>query len=596
MGLWFDAIDSGRWRRRFHTGPSQGGKTLQGSTVPLMWHLFEWGEDVIYGVPSLDMVSDKWNDDILPAIEACRYKDLLPSAGRGSKGGTPTRIQFANGAGLRFMTAGGNDKTRAGKTGRVLVVTEADGFDVVGGESREADKFSQLEARLNAHGDNGILYAECTLSTESGRTHREIKGGTDSRILIRCQHCRKFVTPEREHLVGWRDAPDDLTAADLSVTVCPACGATWAEDQRCEANRDCRLLHSGQELAADGETIVGNPKRTNTLGFRWTAANNLLVTQGKVGSEEWRASRDPDEESGEKKMRQFFWALPHMESKTAVAALDAGKVEMRLGEWNRGIVPPDTICITIGIDIGVVSRCHWTAIAWRPNGTPHVLEYEVLDVQSESMSSEQAIMSALREFRDTVVRVGWTLGERTLLPQIVLVDSGNWTDTIYGFCVESGLPFYPAKGFGAKQAGRQKDFTGTSWKSVVLPSGIQLIDINADEAKGYVHQRLKTPLGMPGAMTFFRPSQGSDHRTFAHHLLSEREVEEFIAGRGLVKKYEQIRRQNHFLDSTALAAMGGVIVGQRVVTPELQPVAAAPEPETETKQANSPAFKWRGRY
>jgi phage terminase large subunit GpA-like protein len=547
-----------------------------------MWHLFEWAEDVIYGVPSLDLVKDKWNDDILPAIEASRYRELLPKRGGGSKGGTPSAIQFSHGPQLRFMTAGGGDKARSGKTTRVLIVTEADGFDEVGGSSREADKFSQLEGRLSAFGDQGILYAECTLSTESGRTNREIKGGTDSRILVRCQHCRKYVTPEREHLVGWRDAPDDLTASNATLIACPACGSTWTEEQRRDANQDCRLLHSGQHLADDGETIKGTPKRTNTLGFRWSAVNNMLVSQGKVGAEEWRSALDPDEDRGEKRMRQFFWALPHMESKTAVAALDAGKVEMRLGEWHRGIVPPDTICITIGIDIGVVSRCHWTAIAWRPNGTPHVLEYEVLDVQSESMSSEQAIMSALREFRDTVVRVGWTLGERTLLPQIVLVDSGNWTDTIYGFCVESGLPFYPAKGFGAKQAGRQKDFTGTSWKSVVLPSGIQLIDINADEAKGYVHQRLKTPLGMPGAMTFFRPSQGSDHRTFAHHLLSEREVEEFIAGRGLVKKYEQIRRQNHFLDSTALAAMGGVIVGQRVVTPDLP--APAPEPKRKTTE------------
>jgi phage terminase large subunit GpA-like protein len=555
-----------------------------------MWHLFEWGEDVIYGVPSLDLVKDKWADDILPAIQSSRYRELLPTSGGGSKGGTPTSIQFANGAQLRFMTAGGGDKARSGKTTRVLVVTETDGFDEVGAASREADKFSQLEGRLSAFGDQGILYAECTLSTELGRTNREIKAGTDSRILIRCPHCLKYVAPEREHLIGWRDAVDSLQASEMTRTVCPSCGSLWDEQQRREANVHCQLMHAGQSLMEDGCTIQGEPKATDTLGFRWSAANNMLVSQSKVGAEEWRSSKDPDEDRGEKKMRQFFWALPYVGTKTAITDLDAAKVQMRLGDWGRGIVPPDTLCITVGIDVGVISRCHWTAIAWRPQGTPHVLEYEIIDVQSETMSSEQAIMSALREFRESVLRTGWKFGDRMLLPQIVLVDSGNWTDTIYAFTQESGPPVYPAKGFGARMAGRQAGLAGQTWKSAVLPNGVQLIDINADEAKSYVHQRLKTPIGMPGAMTFFRHSQSADHRTFVHHLLAERQEQEFVAGRGLVTKWVEIRRQNHYLDSTALAAIGGQIVGQRVVSPEFPQQTGEPR-QMPSERADEPK-KW----
>ena len=45
------------------------------------------------------------------------------------------------------MSGGGSDKSRAGFTSRVVVITETDGLDETGGRSREADKVTQLEAR-----------------------------------------------------------------------------------------------------------------------------------------------------------------------------------------------------------------------------------------------------------------------------------------------------------------------------------------------------------------------------------------------------------------------------------------------------------------
>src|SRR5690606_35925468 len=77
-GLWFDAVDSGRWTRCVATGPTQSGKTLSCFVIPLLYHLFEFGETVICGLPDLGMAADKWRVDILPAIEQSRYRDQLP--------------------------------------------------------------------------------------------------------------------------------------------------------------------------------------------------------------------------------------------------------------------------------------------------------------------------------------------------------------------------------------------------------------------------------------------------------------------------------------------------------------------------------------
>src|SRR5690349_20861733 len=75
-GLWFDAVDSGRWSRCVATGPTQSGKTLSCFVIPLMYHRFEIGETVICGLPDMDMAADKWREDILPVIEASKYREL----------------------------------------------------------------------------------------------------------------------------------------------------------------------------------------------------------------------------------------------------------------------------------------------------------------------------------------------------------------------------------------------------------------------------------------------------------------------------------------------------------------------------------------
>src|SRR5262249_36498361 len=157
--------------------------------IVLMYHLFEVGETVLCGVPSLDIVDDKWKTDILPAINASRYKDLLPKTGEGSRGGKVTsRVDFLNGVTLRFMTGGGDDQSRAAFTTRVLIVTEVNGFARSGASSIEADQLSQLEGRTRAYGDRARIYYECTAGLEDAGIWPEYANGTQSRLALPCPH------------------------------------------------------------------------------------------------------------------------------------------------------------------------------------------------------------------------------------------------------------------------------------------------------------------------------------------------------------------------------------------------------------------------
>lgn len=565
-GLWLDQIDSGLWTTFALTGGQQGGKTLLGTVVPVMYHLFEVGETVIYAMPSQDMVADKWEEDLLPAIQASRYRELLPLRGQGSRGGTvKTRVTFRNGATLRFMTGGGSDKRRAGFTSRVVVGTEVDGLSVQGEGSAEADKLTQIIGRTTSFGDLARIYLECTVSFEHGRIWQEITQGSDSRIVLPCPHCGEYTTPEREQFLGWQDAGDEETAKANARILCIPCGTLWDDKDRRDANAGAKLLHRGQSIDESGR-VAGDPPKTKTLGFRWTAVNNLMWEQSYVAAKEWKAARDPDPDNSDTALRQFFWALPRSSVEKGAENLTAVEITKRVTDDAKGRVPNGAEVLGVGIDNGKW-RSHWVALSLREDETPHVVEYGVLEVRSDEYGAEKALTTALREFRDGPCADGWDSDQGRLLPDQVLTDSGWLTEKVYALCRESP-GWAPAKGFAAEQyrrpyrQPRKKDktvaYVGEGYHVVRLQAaGVRLFDCDADRAKSRVHDALILPIGRPGAATLHK-ADPKDHLTLARHLTAERKKTVYKAGVGEVQIWEALSRNNHFLDAFGLALVAAL--------------------------------------
>jgi hypothetical protein len=169
----------------------------------------------------------------------------------------------------------------------------------------------------------------------------------------------------------------------------------WTEGERKAANADCMLVHKGQTVADDGR-VDGAPAKTNTLGFRWNAVNNLLVHQGVVGEGEWKASSEADEDNADKAQRQFVWAVPSKAAAVDLTEFDAAAITRRTTKDMRARVPSWCRRITVGIDVGKW-LCHWTALAWGEHATPHVIEYGRLEVPSREMAEELAITTGAAE-------------------------------------------------------------------------------------------------------------------------------------------------------------------------------------------------------
>ena len=569
--LWFQSVDSGRWNRFVATGPTQSGKSLAAFVIPTLWHLFEAGETVICGVPDLAMAGDKWRQDLLPVIERSRFREWLPIHGSGSRGGQVSAIQFANGATLRFMSGGGGDKARAGFTSRVLVVTETDGMDEPGTTSRESDKVTQLEARTRAYGANKRVYLECTVSTEEGRTWQEYTAGTRSRIALPCPHCRLSVSPEREHFVGWQEAASVLEARHAGTFQCPECRRPWSEAERIAANQRAALVHDGESI--DGGVVTGEPKQTDTLGFRWSAVHNLFVTAADLAADEWRAARR-DEEDAEKEMRQFVWCLPVAANRWAETTLAADQIMRRTAAWPRGIAPEDTIAVTAAIDLGKY-LAHWVIAAWRPNGCGHVVDYGRIEVPTDDLGLDQALLVALREFRE-LIRGGCRVAgsEKTAAPKTVWIDAGYMPEVVYRFCREAKQPFGPSLGRGVGQQGRSGyrrpsrtgsivQRVGEGFHLVLMPEQQMVVaEVDADYWKTRIANRMACPVEAAGAITLFA-SPPAEHLAFAKHLTAERRIEEFLAGRGVVTRWERVHRANHFFDAIYNAAAAASFLGVR---------------------------------
>ncbi|MDH3601972.1 MAG: phage terminase large subunit family protein, partial [Candidatus Tectomicrobia bacterium] len=570
---WFDLVDTTAWPEMVITGPSQSGKTLIGFVIPICYYLFEIQETVIAAVPDGDMVRDKWEQDIEPVISRTRYAELIPKSGPGSKGGKVESIKFRNGSILRFMTAGGSDKSRAGFTARIICMTETDGFDVRTSTSEEADKIQQIEARARSEPFlNRRIFKECTVSVPDGHTWRKYESGTATSIKTPCPHCGDWVQLEREDFKGWQDAKTEVEAIEGAYFQCSSCAVKWSELDRVRANHKSQVLHRGQSLV--GGEVEGNAPSTYTLGFRWSAVNNLLTPASDVGLDEWHGARAPDEDNEQRKLSQFVWSIPYQMSGEEEVKLTLDMIYSRSVDLGRGVCPDDTRWVTVGVDVNK-PVLHWTSIAWRledevVNG--HIIDYGKQGVRVAALGFEAGVIEAVvklegklgygwsntpedRIYHRAVIDSRWQTGE--MVKAVKALKNPRWRNFM-------GL----GQGHWKKKSyiHPEKHAKGYVWvgnmafERVLQTHKCKFILADANYWKTWLHSRLvldDRKEDSAGDLSIFATTDERDRAQFGMHLTAEVERYRFEKGKGLIREWESIRSANHWLDSTYMACVAG---------------------------------------
>lgn len=609
-----DAMDSLGFRKFRVTGCVQSGKTFNVVILNTVWHLFERRETVVFGVPEMDTARDKWQEELLPAIEASpELRQYLPSGGGGSRGGTPTAIKFRNGATLRFMGATGGDHRRSHFTAPVVVKTEVDRFDTAGESSREAPPVEQMEARTEAFGDQAFSYEECTVTTENGRIWTELQRGTNTKIAVMCVHCRQPFVPSRDDLVGIEDCENVFEAQQQGAFKCGRCAALFSERDRKAMLRWERMLlvHKGQEMVAqdNGTAVaVGAMPRTDTLSLSWNAFHNNFWSTEKIVRDEWKALYSDDPDEADLKRRQFAWALPAEPDEYTLSPLTIADIVARFESGlARGVVPPQTTCLTAGVDCGK-ELLHYTVRAWTRDDNGRVRGYAIdfgeWPVNSAELGEREGLLHALQDLHANRIAKGYqdAQGERYAVGW-TLIDGGWLSPVVWAFmlwCQENnirgqmmvlGRGQSEPPGQGSYVHPQRVDHKKTLWIGEEChvrrndKYGLPYMLANSDHWKSFLRSGLSCDREANGALLHFEPGP-EDERKLAlkrgKHLRAEHVDRRIVPRRGPVDVWvNDSRSPNHFLDADYYSCVAGNLSDVRVVarekrSPQIVPVRQRP--------------------
>ena len=591
QGIFFDEVDRGYWLDIVCTAPSQAAKTFLCFDIPLAYHVAELQETVVVGVPDGQMVDDKWNQEIRPIFDASpKLRELLPITGEGSRGGKVRDVvTFRNGASMRFMTRAGSNQSKAGYTARVVVVTEASGWTAGTENSEEADPLRQLRARQKSWDrEERTLIIEGTGTVEEDYPWALHKISTKSRLVTMCPHCGEWNQPERRNLRGWDAADSEDEAASLAYFECPDCGDTIDDEMRREAVEAVRIVHDGQWIDRHGD-VCGDLPVSRRLWFRWSGWHNLFSSIGSLAAEEWKKTQEiadsPAEESAERELCQFIWAVPYEMQLGDDIRIDATVTAKRKADlYAHEILPEDTTHLAMGIDIGM-RKGHYVVLAGRECGRIHLPAYGEFDIDGDKMDTDLAIQMALEKFWHEFASAGMMFhGSRgeAMVPTSVMVDANYKTKGVFAAWASitkraRSHPLLPVFGRGSsqmikayshpKRRGSGVMMIGDEWhlSRYRNEDGVRGFCgfINVDHWKDQFHHHISVPIESVGSLTLYA-APARDHLKITQHWAGEVRTEEFKPGRGKKVVWDRKIRQQHWFDASIYARVGLSRIGWKV--------------------------------
>jgi hypothetical protein len=355
-------------------------------------------------------------------------------------------------------------------------------------------------------------------------------------------------------------------------------------EQRKEMDRGAVVGNPGRHIAEP--TGDGTPQEVSAL----QAYYNLIARYGEdaVRSE---YQNDPPEEDGPQTL-----------------GVTAGLVQSRTNGYPKRILPPDVQALVSFHDVGKYA-IHWGVVAWQSDCKGHVVDYGVAEVypsdRQDEKAVELAIKQTLHQWREQTLAEPYCDAAGVARPlDFALVDSGKWSDAIYAFAREVGqYPYRAAKGHGSARTlsawskkttvNKTVKWIGEHWYVSIQKGGILLTQMHVDHWKAFVHERFLTAAGQPGSLTLFADhGDPRTHLAFARHIVAEELREEFEPGKGLVRKWHAVHRNNHWLDVLVGCCCAADMLGVRLLAPA--PPPAPPRRGKQSRRARDDNYATRG--
>jgi len=372
-----------------------------------------------------------------------------------------------------------------------------------------------------------------------------------------CPHCGEYFVP-RFNLLRYPLKATPLQAARETYLECPSCGGVVTNDHKTEMNARGRYVAPGQKVDKSG-VIHGIFPEAKSISYWVSGLASPFVTFGERVATLVEAQQSGDDAMVQQAINAGFGEL-YSPGGGEVPEWMEIKEKSRQSQYARGEVPEQALYLTVTVDVQKQSL-PWVMRAWGPRATSWLVNYGYL----RGDTAEEDIWHALADLVSCPVE--------GVPVKLTFIDSGfrpGKTDTlplnrVYEFCRRFLRRVRPTKGSStpmrtplifSKIEVSRKDGKAAKF-------GLDLVRLDTDHWKSWVHERLRWPEDRPGAWNVFR---GVDD-DYCHQIVSEARIKNPT---GKVE-WVQRSRDNHFLDCEAMQAAAGYLLNvQRIPLPNPQ--------------------------
>lgn len=298
---------------------------------------------------------------------------------------------------------------------------------------------------------------------------------------------------------------------------------------------------------------------------------------------------------------------PDTEEAPETVGLTAGKVASRLSGLEQNELPKADCQIFVGLDIGKWYS-HWVKIAVHGNAVSHVIDYGIMETHGvQTQSTAEAVQIAL--LKSLITWRSEIMSENP--PAFCLIDSGDYTDAVYEFVRQAGgVPFAASKGYAQHRFAMgtpspTRRLFDNSWAGLLEHERIWLYHVNTEHWKQQVHERFAVPMYSEsnelnaGSLSLYNSSDPKRHLSFSHHIVAEERRDTFVEGKGMVRKWVQTNKNNHYLDATALALAASGVYGHKMIpsqkmihAPQQRPAAQRPSSQFRNQRFRTREGGW----
>jgi len=555
----------------------------------------------------LDVLGHRFDQSPTPAIfvgpnQQFMLDEIEPRVTKMIEGAATLRKKAAHGKGsrqfrkviggvpLRLIWAGSATQLSGSGAGLVLI----DELDrMLGNVSGEGNPLGLAKARGHTFRDRkyGVTSSpklgvvDCYVCPLSGLTFWTVmppediespiwqlfQTGTMHHWAWPCLQCETFFIPRFANL-KWPDGATATSARRDAYVECPHCGGIAVDADKAEMNARGRYVAPGQRVDSDG-TVHGAAADSHVVTFWVSGLASPFVSFGERASDYIEAKASGDQSKLQTVMNTGFGEL---------FSPGGGEVP----EWHevaalrrpyRSLTVPDGVkVLTLAVDVQTTCL-YYTIRGWGAHGTSWKIEAgQLMGRTTDTDVWDQLALLVTRPIGDLSIRLtfidsGFRPGKPFSLP----------VNRIYQFCRRFPRRVYPTKGRASQDKPIILGKPDVNRKAEVAKYGLDLLWLDTDWCKSWVHERLRWEADAPGA--WYLPEDTTDD--YCKQIVSEARIKKPGSSQ---PTWVPRSRNNHFLDCEGLQAAMAHQLRVDLLRGDPAVVADAPRASKRAAVAKSP--------